>query len=223
MSQRTLVLAGATGLVGAAALEAALARGWRVAALVRAGKSLAQRENLETIACDFEALASLGDRITALAPAAFVCALGTTIRTAGSQAAFARVDRDYVAGFAALGIVAGATRFALVSAVGADVSSRNFYLRTKGEAEQAVRGAGYGHVEIARPSFLTGKRAENRLGERLAVPVANALAPLLIGGLSIYRPIAAATVGRALIAGVERDDPGAFVRHYDDLVALAAA
>ena len=223
MNARTLVLAGATGLVGAAALETALSRGWRVAALVRAGKSLAPRANLETVECDFDALAGLRERIAALAPAAFVCALGTTIRIAGSQAAFARVDRDYVTAFAALGAATGATKFALVSAVGANAASRNFYLRTKGEAEKAVCGAGFRQVKIARPSFLTGERVEKRAGEGMATNVAIALAPLLMGGLSIYRPIAAATVGRALIAGVERDEPGAFVRHYGDLVALAAA
>ena len=222
MNARTLVLAGATGLVGAAALDAALSRGWRVAALVRQGRALPRRDGLEVVPCDFEAVSGLRDQIASLAPSAFVCALGTTIRAAGSQAAFAHVDRDYVVAFAALGVAAGATRFALVSAVGADPTSRNFYLRTKGEAERAVRNAGYASVEIARPSFLTGARAENRIGERLAIPVATSLAPLLIGRLSIYRPIAAATVGRALIAGIERAASGAHVRQYDDLVALAA-
>lgn len=223
MSRGLLVLAGATGLVGAAALEAALSAGWRVAALVRPGKTLAPRQNLETIPCDFDALAGMQDRLAALAPTAFVCALGTTIRTAGSQAAFARVDLDYVAAFAALGKACGATRFGLVSAVGAKASSANFYLRIKGEAEKAVREAGYARVEIARPSFLTGERTEKRPGEGLATRAATLLAPALIGGLSIYRPIAADIVARALIAGVSRDEPGVFVRHYDELVALARA
>lgn len=223
MTDRTLVLAGATGLVGAAALEAALAQGWRVAAIVRAGRRLVPRHNLETISGDFDALDALAPRLSALGPTGFVCALGTTIRTAGSQAAFARVDRDYVAAFAALGVSCGATRFALVSSVGADASSSNFYLRTKGEAERAVRAAGYAHVEIARPSFLMGERAEHRLGERLAIPFARVLSPLLAGPLSIYRPISAETVGGALVAGVGRDEPGVFVRHYDELSRLASA
>jgi uncharacterized protein YbjT (DUF2867 family) len=217
----TLALAGATGLVGAATIDSALARGWRVVALAR--RAVPAREGLETIVCDFEALAGLRSRLAACAPTALVCALGTTIRTAGSQAAFARVDRDYVAAFAALGAAAGASRFALVSAVGADPNSRNFYLRTKGQAEAAARSAGYARVEIARPSFLTGDRADRRTGELLAIPAATALAPLLIGRLSIYRPIAAATVAAALIAGIEQSEPGVFVRHHDDLVALARA
>ena len=218
-----MVVAGATGLVGSFAISTALQRGWRVAALVRDPGKVPQRDGLEAIATNFDALADLSDRLKSAAPTAFLCALGTTIRTAGSQQAFARVDRDYVAAFAQLGVAAGAKKFGMVSSVGADAASSNFYLRTKGEAEAAVRAAGYAHVEIARPSFLTGPRAEKRIGEKIAVPVSTALAPLLIGPLAVYRPIAAATVARALVAGLEQSDDGVFVRHFPELRALANA
>lgn len=216
-----MVIAGATGLVGAAAIDAALTRGWRVIALVRDPGKLAPRQGLEAIKADFDDLAPLAERLKAAAPAAFLSALGTTIRIAGSQAAFARVDRDYVAAFAQLGIAAGAKKFGLVASVGADAGSGNFYLRTKGEAEATVRGAGFDHVEIARPSFLIGARAEHRPGEGFAVPISQALSPLLIGGLSKYRPIAGATVACALVAGLARSERGVFVRHYSELNALA--
>lgn len=216
-----LVIAGATGLVGAAAVDAALAQGWRVTAMVRDPARLAAREGLVSIAADFDALPALAGRLTALAPDAFLCALGTTIRIAGSQPAFAKVDRDYVAAFARLGVAAGARAFGLVSAVGADPGSANFYLRVKGEAEAAVRAAGYDRVEIARPSFLIGERAEVRPGEGLATSVSQALSPLLLGPLAKYRPIAGATVARALVAGLARPENGVFVRHYPELRALA--
>lgn len=223
MTERSMAIAGATGLVGAAAVDAALARGWKVVALVRKGRSLPPRAGLSVLECDFDALAGSREAVAAHAPAAFLCCLGTTIRTAGSQAAFARVDLEYVKAFAELGIACGAVGFGLVSSVGASATSSNFYLRTKGEAEQAAREAGYSHVEIARPSFLTGDRAENRPGEKLAVPVATLLAPLLVGGLSIYRPIAGATVARALVVALEKPAGGAFVRHYAELTRLAGA
>jgi uncharacterized protein YbjT (DUF2867 family) len=223
MSGKALVLAGGTGLVGAAVIEAALARGWRVLAVVRRSGALPARQGLDEIAADFERLEELRDSLAPAKPLAFICALGTTIRTAGSQPAFARVDRDYAAAFASLGVACGAGRFGLVSAVGADSGSRNFYLRTKGEAEDLVKAAGYERVEIARPSFLVGDRREMRIGERAAIPVARAFAPLLVGGLSIYRPIGAEVVARGLVAGVERAEPGVFVRHFDDLVAMASA
>ena len=218
-----MVIAGATGLTGAAAIDAALARGWRVVALVRDPAKVATREGLEAVKTDFDDLSPLADRLKAAAPAAFFSALGTTIRIAGSQAAFAKVDRDYVAAFAQLGVAAGARKFALVSSVGADAASSNFYLRTKGEAEAAVRGAGFDHVEIARPSFLIGARVGRRPGEGLAVPISQLLSPLLIGGLARYRPIAGTTVARALVAGLERPESGVFVRHYSELNALAQA
>ena len=216
-----IVIAGATGLIGAAAVDIALQRGLRVIALVRNPAKLAPRDNLEILAADFDDLAPLSGRLKAAASGAFLCALGTTIRIAGSQAAFAKVDRDYVAAFAQLGVACGAQAFGLVSAVGANARSANFYLRIKGEAEDAVRAAGYEHVEIARPSFLLGDRIENRPGEGTATKISQAVAPLLLGALSKYRPIAGADVARALIAGLGTPRPGLAVRHYAGLRALA--
>ena len=218
-----MVVAGATGLVGASAIDIALQRGWRVIALARNPAKLKQRAGLETIAADFDDLSTLADTLKPQAPKAFLCALGTTIRIAGSQPAFAKVDRDYVAAFARLGVLCGARSFGLVSAVGASAASANFYLRTKGEAEVAVRAAGYDHVEIARPSFLVGERIENRPGEGLATAVSRALSPLLAGPLSKYRPISGADVAGALVAGLELPQRGLFIRHYADLRAMARA
>lgn len=218
-----MVVAGATGLVGAAAIDIALQRGWRVIALARNPAKLNQRAGLEAISADFDNLSALAEALKAQAPKAFLCALGTTIKIAGSQPAFAKVDRDYVAAFAQLGVSCGARAFGLVSAVGANPTSANFYLRTKGEAEDTVRAAGYDHVEIARPSFLLGDRIENRPGEGFATAASQALSPLLLGPLSKYRPIAGADVAGALVVGLEQQQRGLFVRHYADLRAMARA
>jgi uncharacterized protein YbjT (DUF2867 family) len=170
--------------------------------LVRRGGSLsveglASEETLKIIEVDFDALDQFQPEISAQAPNALICALGTTIRKAGSKDAFARVDRDYVAAFAALGRAAGASHFGLVSAVGSDARSSSFYLRTKGEAEAAVRACGYLRVDNARPSFLLGQRAEARTGERVGIVAAKMVAPLLIGPLMIYHPIPFLPVSRA--------------------------
>ena len=138
-----------------------------------------------------------------------------------AEAALGRPLASLLDRFARLGVAAGARAFGLVSAVGADPGSANFYLRVKGEAETAVRAAGYDRVEIARPSFLIGERAEVRPGEGLATSVSQALSPLLLGPLAKYRPIAGATVARALVAGLARPENGVFVRHYPELRALA--
>ena len=124
----TILIAGGSGLVGHAAIKFAIAAGHFVIALVRRGGSLsvevASEETLKIIEVDFDALDQYQPEISALAPNALICVLGTTIRKAGSKDAFAWVDRDYVAAFAALGRAAGASHFGLVSAVGADARSR---------------------------------------------------------------------------------------------------
>jgi uncharacterized protein YbjT (DUF2867 family) len=127
-------------------------------------------------------------------------ALGTTIRVAGSQAAFRAVDLDLVVEIARVARERGATALAVVSALGADRGSRAFYSRVKGEMEGAVASLGYTSVVIARPSLLLGDRAALgqpvRAGETLAARVAAPLARLLPAGV---RPIPAGDVARAMI------------------------
>lgn len=135
--------------------------------------------------------------------------LGTTIKVAGSEAAFRRVDYDYVVAVAAAGRKAGATRLGIVSALGADAKSRVFYNRVKGEMERAVSGLGYESVVLARPSLLMGDREAlgqpTRAGEvwarRLLGPVAG-LIP------ASFRPVNARNVASALLAATLRGAPG---------------
>jgi uncharacterized protein YbjT (DUF2867 family) len=149
------------------------------------------------------------------------CCIGTTIKKAGSQDAFRRVDYDYVLAFARAAQRAGARQFLLVTALGADPASRIFYSRVKGEIEQAVRQLPFQGIQIFRPSFLMGKRAEARLAERLGIPVARALAPLLVGPLRRYRPIHAADVARAMVQIAKEDLRGPNVFEYDGIIAAA--
>ena len=114
---------------------------------------------------DFDRLASYA---SLLAVDQILCALGTTIRKAGSQQAFRTVDFEYPAEIARLGIERGARHFLLVSALGADARSRVFYNRVKGELENAVLALPYRAHTIVRPSLLLGEREETRLGERSA-------------------------------------------------------
>jgi uncharacterized protein YbjT (DUF2867 family) len=149
------------------------------------------------------------------------CALGTTIRKAGSQDAFRRVDYEFPLAAARQALQSGAKRFILVSSVGADPRSKNFYLRTKGELEQAVSSLGFQAVHIFRPSILLGKREEFRAGERVATVIAPALNLALIGGLRRYRAIQAATVGKAMVAAARQEESGTKIYEYDQIVPLA--
>lgn len=196
MSSRVL-LAGATGLVGSALLRRLLddASGPDVVAFGRRAPPV-QSPRLRFQAVDF---ATLADQAPLPADAAY-CALGTTIRTAGSQAAFAAVDLDAVAVFATFARRSGARRFMLVSAFGADPASRVFYSRIKGEAEQAVAALGFEAVHIAQPSLLLGDRAESRPGEWLGKHFFRLLRPLLLGPLRPWRAVSADEVAARLIA-----------------------
>jgi len=216
---RTALVAGASGLVGGHVLQLLLADDacTRVVTLARRPLSV-QYTKLEQRVIDMGALDGLAD----LPHVDDVfCCLGTTIKTAGSQAAFHKVDYDYVVGVARAGQRAGATQFLLVTAIGADPASRIFYSRVKGEVERAVRDLPYEAVQIFRPSFLMGDRREARLAERIGIPVARVLAPLLVGPLRRYRPIQAADVARAMVQVAKEAPRGPNVFEYDGIIAAA--
>src|SRR5215217_800251 len=154
-----LMLVGATGLVGGSVLRQALGdtRVTRIVAPAR--RQLPPHPKLENPLVDFERLP--GD-----APwwsvDGVICTLGTTIRKAGSQDAFRRVDHDYPLAVAQLARQHGARAFALNSATGADLRSRFFYNRVKGEVEEALRGVGFPSLTILRPALIGGNRDEVR-------------------------------------------------------------
>jgi uncharacterized protein YbjT (DUF2867 family) len=202
---------GATGAVGARLLEMLLARhdGTRVLAI---GRRPPPREHarLESLQAELEGLPQ------ALAGRTFdqaFCCLGTTMRRAGSRDAFRAVDLSGVAAFAGAAHAGGAGFFGLVSAAGADRRSRNFYLRTKGEAEAAVEALGFPSVAIMQPGLLRGAREEFRAGERLGQVAAPLLDRLLQGPLARYRSVAIDAVAAALEVAARRRVPG--IHRYD--------
>jgi uncharacterized protein YbjT (DUF2867 family) len=143
------------------------------------------------------------------------CALGTTIRTAGSQRRFRVVDYDYPLAAARIGVEQGATHYLLVSAVDANARSRVFYSRVKGELESAVLALPFRSVTIVRPSLLLGPRAEFRLGEVIAKRLAF-LAPRK------YKPVGAHAVAAVLIRAAKDDAAGRRIIESSEIRALAA-
>jgi uncharacterized protein YbjT (DUF2867 family) len=214
---RTALLAGATGLVGSHCLSQLLsdpAYG-RVVAVVRRPLPL-NDPKLDTRVVDFDRLAAAD-----VPPIDDVyCALGTTIRRAGSRDAFRRVDHDYVVALARRAAERGAARFVLVSAIGADARSLVFYSRVKGETERDVAAVSFDAVHLLRPSLLMGERSEHRSGERLMITVFSGLAPLLLGPLRRYRPIAAEVVARAMRAVARSGGSGILVYESDRIAQL---
>jgi uncharacterized protein YbjT (DUF2867 family) len=143
------------------------------------------------------------------------CCLGTTRRTAGSAAAFRRVDLDYVVAFANAAKRAGAERFMLVSSLGASASSPLLYPRTKGESEAEVSAIGFGSVVILRPSFLLGVRTQARTGESAALRVFQWMRPVMIGPMRKYAPVEAAAVARTLIESAATAPAGVSILESD--------
>jgi uncharacterized protein YbjT (DUF2867 family) len=151
-----------------------------------------------------------------------ICALGTTIRAAGSQAAFRAVDHDAVLAFARAAKGAGVTRFIVVTAVGADANSSVFYSRVKGEVERDLTSIGFARLDIIQPGLILGPRAERRPVEAFFQAVMPLLNPLLVGGLARYGGISADIVAGAIAVLADRVVPGCFVHQNRALAALAA-
>jgi uncharacterized protein YbjT (DUF2867 family) len=202
LAGRRVLLAGATGLVGGECLArlAADETVFGVTALVRRAPAGSSRYGRKVgfSQVDFD---RLDEHRALFSVDQVICALGTTIRQAGSREAFRRVDFDYPLTIARLALEGGAKHFLLVSSLGADPKSRVFYSRVKGELEQAVLAMGYPAVTIVRPSLLLGDRQEFRLGEEIAKRFAWATPRK-------YRPVAARDVAATLIDAAREDRPG---------------
>ena len=213
--KQVVALAGATGLVGGEALRQILADPTfsRVVAIVRRPLDgpVADAPKLEQVVVDFD---TLEKRPPPLEADVVVCALGTTIKVAGSQQAFRRVDHDYPLALARLGLAAGAKQFVLVSALGASAKSAVFYNRVKGQLEDALRALGYPSVTIVRPSLLLGERRELRLGEEMAKRFG-----FLVPGK--YKPVEARAVANALVLTVRERRPGVRIIESDEIRELA--
>lgn len=171
-----LLLAGATGLVGSHALRLALADPMIERVIAPTRRALPPHPKLEAPRVDWDALPADAPwwRVDAA-----VCALGTTMREAGSREAFRKVDFDYPLAIARAAHRAGARAYALNSALGADAGSRVFYNRVKGELEQALAGVGFDSLTYVRPGLIGGERRQSRPGEAAATVLLRALAPAL--------------------------------------------
>jgi uncharacterized protein YbjT (DUF2867 family) len=218
MPQRTALIAGATGLVGSHCFKRlsdddAYAQ---VTAILRHPAHESHPKLVQKTVC-FDNL----DQLAPVAADDAFCALGTTIAKAGSQEEFRKIDFGYSKAFADFVLAGGAQQFALVSSVGANPHARNFYLRTKGELEEAVNALRFKSVHVFRPSFLMGARTEQRPGERIATALSKALQFAFIGKLSRFRPILASTVAAAMIAAVNKAAPGRHIYYFDEMQALA--
>lgn len=217
---RVVLLAGATGLVGSRAMQAVGRHpSIRLVALTRREAPIPRGVRMEMMIADPagwpEALATIG-------PDAVICALGTTRSKAGSEEGFREVDHDLVLSLAKAARDAEVANFVLISSAGADVLSKAFYLRVKGEVEAALARLRFRRLDILRPGLLRGRRTGDRRPlERLAI-LASPLSDLVLHGQRRrFRSIDARAVAAAALQFAGEKAPGRFIHDNDAIVRAA--
>lgn len=231
VSKKTILLAGATGLVGNAVLQRCLDDKNIAAIIVPTRRPLTiKHAKIRGIVMDLTSTensqksSSLSDAIGIASGGkidAYISALGTTIKTAGSREAFISVDRDLVTRMAEIAKQQRAQQVIFISSVGATRQTSNFYLRVKGETEDLLERMKYKRVDILRPGVLLGPRSDSRPSEAIAQKLSFIYNPLLKGPLRRYRAISAETVADAVMELLSKKETGIFVHENAEMVRLA--
>ena len=219
MNEKILIV-GATGLIGGHIVRQLVAEGCdkNVHLLLRRDFSGESGKAEQHVANNAE----WPDIIRSIKPETTISCLGSTMKKAGSREAFAAIDRDLVTAVAEAAKAAGTRHFLSVSSTMADSSASSFYLKVKGQAEDALRAQNFDRLDIIRPGLLRGERTNDpRLGETLAIIASPLMDMLLQGSLRRYRSIDAKDVANAIIALVEHGDSGQYIHENDKLWTLA--
>jgi uncharacterized protein YbjT (DUF2867 family) len=208
---KTLMIAGATGLVGSHALRQALAHPDVRLVVAPTRRALPTHPKLLNPLVNFDRLPEDAEW---WAVNAVICTIGTTMKSAGSREAFYRVDHDLPLRVAALALRQGTQAYAFNSALGADLRSRVFYSRTKGEVERDLLALGYPSLTLVRPGLIGGDRVEDRPRERVFVRVSEAIAPVLPRR---WRVVPAEAIARTLLESALTATPGVRVVMSEDI------
>jgi uncharacterized protein YbjT (DUF2867 family) len=191
---KTAIIIGATGLIGGELVDQILENPnySKVVLLLRKTLKISHPKLSQEV-IDFDkpdASKIVGDDL--------FCAIGTTLAKAGSKEAQYKIDCIYPYEIGKIAKANGTKQYILVSSIGADFDSSNFYLRTKGDLEQKIKGLGFDNFVSVRPSLLLGNRQEVRFGEKVGTVLMKILSPFLFGGLKKYRGIEASKVAKSM-------------------------
>lgn len=205
-SDKTALIIGASGLAGSFCLRLLLQsnRYEKVIAVNRKALPM-QHPRLRQLIIDFDQLPTYKHSL--IADDIYVT-LGTTIKQAGSNENFYKVDFTYVVQLAQITAANGAAQFLVVSALGANAQSPVFYSKVKGQMEEAVKQLPFRSIHIFQPSLLLGLREEKRLGETVAAVVLNKLDFLMVGPLRKYKAVEAADVAKAMVYAARQESAG---------------
>jgi uncharacterized protein YbjT (DUF2867 family) len=199
MESRTAIVFGATGLVGHALVEELLKSELynAIKIFVRNKTEYSSERTIEEYVIDFSKLNEYSEKITG--EDLFVC-LGTTIKKAGSVAKMEEIDRDIPLKIASIASANGVKRICVISSIGANAASSNYYLRIKGEMEEGILSLKFDSIGVVRPSMLLGTRKEKRTGEAIGKVFIKIFGFLLSGRFLKYRGIEAKNVAVAMIS-----------------------
>jgi uncharacterized protein YbjT (DUF2867 family) len=213
---KTAIIIGATGLIGNTLVEQILENPAysKVVLLLRKPLTISHPKLVQEV-IDFDkpdASKIMGDDL--------FCAMGTTLAKAGSKEGQYKIDCTYPFEIGKIAKANGVKQYILVSAVGANYDSSNFYLRTKGDLEKKIESLGFQNFVSLRPSMLLGDRGEFRLGEKIGMVLSNVLSPLLFGSLRKYHGIEASDVAKAMQRFANQGLSGVKYVEYDEMMNI---
>ncbi|MCR8842253.1 oxidoreductase [Paenibacillus sp. SC116] len=217
LKEKTALLVGATGLVGGHLLPILLEQPayHKVKIFTRRNIQL-EHPKLEQIVVDFNQLDQYFDHVQA---DHVYCCLGTTIKKAGSKEAFRKVDFEYPLAIAKMAKQCGASKFLMVTSIGADSNSSFFYNQVKGNVEEEIKKLGLPSVHLFQPSLLLGSRSESRPGESAAIMVSPLIKLIARGRWSKYSPIQAKDVAAAMYRVGQSQGQGNHVHHFEQMMS----
>lgn len=216
---KKVVIAGASGLIGSKLLTIMLNHAQYDEVLILVRKELPiEHKKLVQLIIDFD---KLDDHAAAITGHAVFCCLGSTKKKTPDMTTYRKIDHDYPEKLAQLAKQNSVNQYHLVSAIGADSNSSNFYTKMKGETEDDLQKVGLKCLHIYQPSLLTGDRKESRPMERLFTGLMKVIDPLLIGGLKKYRSVPAQTVAQAMFNESLKNEAGVFIHTSDKIKLLA--
>lgn len=211
---KTAIVIGATGLVGSTLVKQICENPnySKVVLLLRKPLIISHSKVIQEV-IDFDKL-----DVSKIVGDDLFCAMGTTLAKAGSKENQYKIDCTYPYEVGKIAKINGVKQYILVSSVGANVESSNFYLRTKGDLEKKIESLDFQNFVSIRPSMLLGDREESRLGEKIGKVLSNLLSPLLFGSLSKYHGIEAADVAKAMQRFANQGLDGVKYVEYDDIM-----
>jgi uncharacterized protein YbjT (DUF2867 family) len=203
---KTALIIGSTGLIGSQLLNSLLDSNdyLKVITFVKRDTGIKHKKLTQHI-IDFDAPDTYKNLIVG---DDLFCTIGTTIKKAGSKEAFRKVDFEYPSQLATFALQNKVKQFLIISSLGADSKSGNFYLKTKGEIQDFLKNCNFQSVAVLQPSLLLGNRTEFRLGEKVGAFFMKTLSFLLLGNLKKYKPIESKTVAKALLKIAQRNNTG---------------